>query len=143
LSFQGTGRSDGLGLIIDNVRLSLKTTYQNYLLNGDFELPRATAKTNISTSIAGWTNNFIEVGPGSLYSFYFSTGANQVAQLYSSNLGNSKINQLVVLESKQYMVRFEWAATQAANYLNCGVKVYWNDLLMTMLTTNDTGLRRA
>jgi hypothetical protein len=78
LSLKGTGTSDGYGLTVDNFNLHKLGSTQNYIVNGDFELPNLNHGWQNLKNPTGWTGDVIEIGYGPIYNSEWTT---QVCEL--------------------------------------------------------------
>lgn len=67
LDLAGAGKSDKLGLTIDNVKLVEVGTTNNIVVNGGFEKPDIGKKWKIQDNIPGWVGSKTEVGWGKIY----------------------------------------------------------------------------
>ena len=67
LRFEGSGKKDGLGLTIDNVKLLQEKSRKDIVVNGGFERPDMKKKWKIMNKIPGWEGKDIEVGWGKIY----------------------------------------------------------------------------
>lgn len=54
LEFAGAGKSDKLGLTIDDVRLIKVGTEKNIVVNGGFEKPDVAKSWKVQSNILGW-----------------------------------------------------------------------------------------
>ena len=78
LRFEGSGKKDGLGLTIDNVKLLQEKSRKDIVVNGGFERPDMKKKWKILNKIPGWEGKDIEVGWGKIYNNRWSS---QVVEL--------------------------------------------------------------
>ena len=62
--FEGTGRSDSLGITVSNIVLRRQDSCRNLLINGDISYPKVGANTfrYFHGGINGWNANIAEVG---------------------------------------------------------------------------------
>ena len=67
LKFEGAGKADGRGMILDNVKLTRLGGKRNIVKNGDFERPDVGRKWRIVNTIPGWEGKQFEIGSGHLY----------------------------------------------------------------------------
>ena len=67
IKFEGAGKADGRGMILDNVKLTRLGDKKNIVRNGDFEKPDVQGKWKIVNNIPGWTGKQFEIGSGHLY----------------------------------------------------------------------------
>ena len=86
LAFRGAGKSDGLGITIDNVKLVRDN--ENFVWNGGFEKPNVGRGWKKFKRIPGWTGTGIEIGNGTIYN---SQWKSQVCEL--DGAGNYAISQ--------------------------------------------------
>ena len=95
------GRSDGLGAIIDNVRV--RKGSRNLVRNGGFEKGHNVGLTrNYFSNLLGWRGRNMEIGNGRIYSRYWNNG-DHVCELDSR--GNNRISQIINLRTSSQPLR--------------------------------------
>ncbi len=126
MTFKIEGTLYSYGLTLDNVKLVEKISYDDYLVNGDFQMPLSTLNKNIYLNLTyGWTQPAIEIGLGSQYNAAFSAPSNQIAQLIPG--GTQRIiSQAVFLEMKNYTLIFDWASKNSAIVTGSYLRVLLN-----------------
>ena len=145
LKFKGKGKSDKLGLSIDNVRLVREGTTEDIVINGDFEMPQVAGTYEIFNKIPGWEGKEMEIGPSSTYSEEWP--ATQVAEL-DGNF-NTDMTQHFTFDAELKLVRvisrlsFLWASRTTHNINSRRGEVVWNDAVVARLIPSNTQIQQA
>jgi len=99
LRFEGSGKKDGLGLTIDNVKLLQEKSKEDIVVNGGFEQPDLNKKWKILDKIPGWEGKDIEVGWGKIYNSKWNS---QVVELDGRKNANGYCAQKWTLQLQTY-----------------------------------------
>ena len=156
LRFEGSGKKDGLGLTIDNVKLLQEKSRKDIVVNGGFERPDMKKKWKILNKIPGWEGKDIEVGWGKIYNNRWNSQVVELdgkrnahgyfVQKWTFDSNYKLVNEPVIKPAhpvvrpqpkpaimpvkpaveRVYTLEFEYACRKKIAFDSCQGNVFWN-----------------
>lgn len=131
MRFVGTGKSDGYGVLVTNIKL----VHHNLVINGLFSYPVVSSNTGttFSNGIVGWVGSTVQLGLSSLLNpniDFFQALSGASVESYSTSIYCATAN-------RQYSISLYWASQLTASLNEVAWKLVWNGQVMLSPTPAD------